>query len=64
MSKIRITWIKSGIGYPRDQRQTLRALGLRRLNQVVEKTDSMSIRGMLTKVGHLLKTEVVSDGTK
>ena len=64
MSKIRITWIKSGIGYPRDQRQTLRALGLHRLNQVVEKTDSMSIRGMLTKVGHLLKTEVVSDGTK
>jgi len=64
VSKIRITWIKSGIGYPRDQRQTLRALGLHRLNQVVEKTDSMSIRGMLTKVGHLLKTEVVSDGTK
>jgi len=64
VSKIRITWIKSGIGYPLDQRQTLKALGLHRLNQMVEKSDSASIRGMITKVGHLIKTEVISDGTK
>ena len=64
MAKIRITWIKSGIGYPLDQRQTLKALGLHRLNQMVEKSDSASIRGMITKVSHLIKTEVISDGTK
>lgn len=63
MSKIRITWIKSDIGYPRDQRDTLRALGLRRLNQAVDKADSPSIRGMIVKIGHLIKTEVINDGT-
>jgi large subunit ribosomal protein L30 len=62
VAKLRITWIKSGIGYPRDQRRTLKALGLRRLNQVVEHEDSASIKGMLTKVNHLVKSEVVSNG--
>jgi len=64
VSKIRITWTKSGIGYPQDQRRTLKALGLRRLNQVVEKDNSMTIRGMIAKVAHLVKTEVTNDGTK
>lgn len=62
MAKLRITWIKSGIGYPRDQRRTLKALGFHRLNQVVEHEDSASIRGMLIKVNHLVKSEVVSNG--
>ena len=62
MAKVHITWIKSDIGYPRDQRRTLKALGLRRLNQVVEHEDSGSIKGMLTKVNHLVKSEVVSNG--
>ncbi len=62
MAKLRITWTKSGIGYPRDQRRTLKALGLRRLNQVVEQEDSASIKGMLAKVSHLVKSEVVSNG--
>ena len=62
MAKLRITWIKSGIGYPRDQRRTLKALGFHRLNQVVEHEDSASIRGMSIKVNHLVKSEVVSNG--
>ena len=62
MAKLRITWIKSGIGYPRDQKRTLKALGFHRLNQVVEHEDSASIRGMLIKVNHLVKSEVVSNG--
>ncbi len=60
MAKLRITWIKSGIGYAKDQRRTLRALGFRRLYQTVEHEDSPSIRGMVAKVSHLVKTEVVN----
>jgi large subunit ribosomal protein L30 len=63
MSKVRITLVKSSIGYARDQRRTLEALGLRRLNQVVEHDDSASIRGMINKVRHLVKAEEVNDGT-
>lgn len=54
---LHITWIKSGIGYTRDQRRTMRALGLHRLNQSVVCEDSPSIRGMVTKVRHLVKLE-------
>jgi large subunit ribosomal protein L30 len=61
MSKVRITWIKSSIGYASDQRRTLEALGLRRLNQVVEHNDSASIRGMIRKVRHLVKAEEVNE---
>jgi large subunit ribosomal protein L30 len=57
--KLRITWVKSGIGYPKAQKRTLKALGLSRLNQVVEHEDTASIRGMLVKVNHLIKSEVV-----
>ena len=57
MSKLRITWTKSGIGYSRDQRRTLRALGLRRLHQTVEHDDTPSLRGMILKVKHLLRVE-------
>lgn len=63
MSKLRITWVKSGIGYAGDQKRTLRTLGFRRLNQVVEHDDSACIRGMVTKVKHLVQTEVVDNGT-
>ena len=63
MAKLRITWVKSGIGYAEDQRKTLRALGFRRLNQIVEHEDSLSIRGMVTKVSHLVQTEVIDNGT-
>ncbi|MEE8194623.1 MAG: 50S ribosomal protein L30 [Dehalococcoidales bacterium] len=57
MTKLRITWVKSGIGYADDQRRTLKALGFRRLNQSVVHDDSGSIRGMIIKVRHLVKVE-------
>lgn len=59
MSKLRITWVKSGIGYARDQKQTIRALGLRRLNHSIEREDSPSLRGMIQKVRHLVRVEEI-----
>ncbi len=50
----KIRQIKSGIGYPKDQKATLKGLGFRRMNQVVELEDTPSTRGMLTKVRHLV----------
>ena len=58
MAKLRITWIKSEIGHPAEQRRALDALGLHRLNQSVVQEDSASLRGMVKKVRHLLKVEV------
>jgi len=55
MAKLLITWVKSDIGYARDQRRTLKALGLRRLHQTVEREDSPSIRGMVFKIKHLVE---------
>ena len=60
MSKLRITWVKSGIGYKGTQKRTLATLGFHRLNQSVIHDDSMSIRGMVNKVRHLVKVEEVS----
>lgn len=60
MTKLRITWVKSGIGYAEDQKRTLRSLGFRRLNQSVVHNDCGSIRGMVIKVRHLVKVEEVS----
>ncbi len=57
MAKLKITWTKSTIGYAKDQRQTIKALGLRRLNQTVEYEDSPVVRGMIQKVSHLLTVE-------
>lgn len=57
MAKLRITWIKSGIGYAKVQRRTLKALGLNRLNQSVIHSDCPSVRGMINKVRHLVKVE-------
>ena len=57
MAKLRITWIKSGIGYAEVQKKTLKALGFRRLNQSVTRHDCASVRGMLNKVRHLVKVE-------
>ncbi len=56
-NKIMVTWIKSGIGYPVDQKRTLRALGFTKLNQTVEHDDNPTIRGMIKKIKHLLKVE-------
>lgn len=57
MAKLYITWIKSDIGYVKDQGRTLKALGLRRLHQSVKHNDSPSIRGMISKVKHLVEVE-------
>jgi large subunit ribosomal protein L30 len=55
MTKLRITWVKSSIGYGKDQKQTIKALGFRRLNQSITHDDTASIRGMINKVRHLVK---------
>ena len=57
MSELRITYRKSAIGYARDQRATLVALGLKRLQQTVEQPDTPAIRGMVNKVRHLVSVD-------
>jgi large subunit ribosomal protein L30 len=58
-ARIRVTWRKSAIGYKRDQKRTIEALGLRRLGHTVEHGDNRAVRGMITKVRHLVEvTEV------
>jgi len=59
MAKLRVKWVKSAIGYSERQKRTLRALGLRRLQQVVVHEDTDSVRGMLTKVAHLVHVEEI-----
>ena len=57
MAKLRITWVKSDIGYTKVQRRTLKALGFHRLNQGITHSDCASVRGMINKVKHLIKVE-------
>jgi large subunit ribosomal protein L30 len=52
---VRITLVKSPIGYTQRHTATIRALGLRRMHQTVEHHDSPSLRGMLYKVNHLVE---------
>lgn len=59
MAKLRITQVRSGIGLAKDQKATVRALGLKRMNHTVEQEDSPSIRGMVFKVKHLVKVEEI-----
>ncbi len=54
MARLAITWRKSAIGYNQDQKDTIRKLGLRRLNQTVELDDTPALRGMINKVQHLI----------
>ena len=60
MARLRITLIKSGIGYAQNQKQTLKALGLNRLNKSVVHNDNLAIRGMIDKVRHLVRVEEAS----
>ncbi len=55
--RIRVRWVRSAIGSDRRQRASLRGLGLRRLQQVVEVDDTPAIRGMIRKVVHLVEVE-------
>ncbi len=59
MSRLKVTLKKSSIGYPQDQRGTLRALGLKRMHQTVEHDDNPSVRGMVQKVTHLVAVEEI-----
>lgn len=54
---VRITLVKSPIGYSKRHKATVRALGLRRMHQTVEQEDTPSLRGMLAKVSHLVEVE-------
>ena len=54
---IRLTQIKSGIGYKQKAKATLEALGLRRMHQSVEHTDSPQLRGMINVIPYLIKVE-------
>lgn len=54
---LRITLVKSAIGYSEKHKKTVRALGLHRISQTVEQVDSSVLRGMLRKVNHLVKVE-------
>ncbi len=56
-NKLRITLVKSSIGYSKRQKRTVLALGLKRLRQTVEQEDTPVIRGMLAKVSHLVAVE-------
>ena len=59
MKKLKITLTRSLIGYKQDQRATVRALGLGKLNSAVVQEDNPTIRGMVHKVRHLVKVEEV-----
>ncbi len=57
MATLRIKYIKSSIGYPKDQKATIQALGFHKLQQTVEHQDTPAIRGMIQKVIHLVQVE-------
>ncbi len=54
---LKIKWVRSFIGCPRDMRETIRGLGFHRMNQVVERPDTPAIRGMIDKVQHLVEVQ-------
>ncbi|MBI2861881.1 MAG: 50S ribosomal protein L30 [Chloroflexi bacterium] len=59
--KLRITWVKSAIGYRQRQKETIRSLRLHRLHQTVEWPDTPVIRGMVHAVRHLVRVEEVEE---
>jgi large subunit ribosomal protein L30 len=62
--RLRVTYVKSAIGYDVKQKQTIEALGLRRLQQVIVHPDTPAVRGMLNKVSHLVQVEEVEEATR
>jgi large subunit ribosomal protein L30 len=54
---LRITLVRSPIGYAKRQKATVRALGLRHMHQTVQQSDTPSVRGMLASVRHLVRVE-------
>jgi large subunit ribosomal protein L30 len=59
MAKLKLTQIRSVIDRPKDQKRTVRSLGLHRINDTVVKDDRPEIRGMVRKVSHLVRMEEV-----
>jgi large subunit ribosomal protein L30 len=60
MSKLKVTQVRSVIHRPKDQKETVRRLGLHRINDSVTKDDRPEIRGMIAKVRHLVKVEEIT----
>lgn len=58
--RLRVTWKRSTVDKPRDQKETVRSLGLRRLNQTVVLPDTPAFRGMIHKVRHLVEVSLVT----
>jgi len=54
---LKITWVRSTIGYSKDQRATIQTLGLHRLHATVEQPDNPQVRGQINKVKHMVKVE-------
>ena len=55
MAKIKIKQVRSAINRPQRQKRTIEALGLRKMNQVVEHEDTPQIKGMIAKVSHMIE---------
>jgi large subunit ribosomal protein L30 len=62
--RLKITLVKSTIGYSQRQKDTARALGLRKLNQTVVRPDNPQMRGMVFAIQHLVRVEEVDDATE
>lgn len=63
MAQLKVTYVKSTIGYAQDQKATVKSLGLRKLHQSVIHNDTPAIRGMIFKVKHLVKVEEIDGAT-
>jgi large subunit ribosomal protein L30 len=59
MARLKVTQVRSGIGRKRNQRETLRTLGLKHIHDVVVREDRPEVRGMIFTVSHLVKVEEV-----
>lgn len=59
MEKVKITQVRSTIKRPKDQKLTMQALGLRKINHTIEKEATPQIMGMIRKVAHLIKVEQI-----
>jgi large subunit ribosomal protein L30 len=58
---LKVRQVRSGVGRPRNQREVLRSLGLRRMWHMVERQDTPAVRGMIAKISHLV--EIVEDAS-
>ncbi len=61
MARLKVTQVRSVIDRPKDQKATVRALGLRRIDDSVTKDDRPEIRGMIDKVSHIVRVEEVEE---